>query len=164
MSAFFRDERGATYVESLIALPIMFALFNALVLCGYLCAGKLIVQRAASAAARAAVVFLPDDPEYYERSDTKSGNKSASKEACVKHAARKVLMASPFFLTTDADLDVKIEGAKKEYAPTTVTVRAKYDCSSFLGAFLCRLVSGQANVVPLSAAATLAYQEGYIEK
>ena len=163
MDSFAKDEHGAAYVESLIALPIMFALFNALVLCGYLCSAKLIVQRAASAAARAAVVFLPDDPEYYDRSDTKSGNKSASREACVKEAARHVLLASPFFLIEDKDLDVKIEGAKKNFAPTTVTVHARYDCSSFLGAFLCQLVS-QANFVPLSAAATLAYQEGMIEK
>ena len=164
MKTFLREQRGAAYLETLIALPIMFALFNALVLCGYLCTAKLIVQRAASAAARAAVVFLPDDPEYYDRNDAKSGRKSASKEACVKQAARHVLMASPFFLVDDANLDVKIEGAKKHFSATKVTVRAKYDCSSFLGAFLCRLVSGQADVVPLSAASTLASQEGFVEK
>ncbi|MET0385807.1 MAG: hypothetical protein ABW321_07605 [Polyangiales bacterium] len=161
-----RDERGVGYVETLVAFPVMFAMFNAVFLFGYLCAAQVIVQRAASAATRAAVVFLPDDPEYYDRSDTQSGNKSASREACVKEAARHVLMASPFFLTGPSDLDVKIEGDKKHFRPTTVTVHAKYSCSRFLGSFICRLTgapSNGQNVAHLSAQATLPYQEGYIQ-
>jgi hypothetical protein len=164
MKNLHRDERGVAYVESLIALPIMFMLFNALLLFGYLSAGQMIVQRAASAATRAAVVFLPDDPEYYDRSDSTDGKKSASKEECVKQAARSVLMASPFFLVADADIDLKIKGDKTMFRPLTVELRAKYDCTSFLASFLCTLVSGSPSFVPLSSQATLAYQEGLVEK
>ncbi|MET0387042.1 MAG: hypothetical protein ABW321_13835 [Polyangiales bacterium] len=164
-----RDERGIAYVETLVAMPVMFFAFNIIFLFGYLCAAQLIVQRAASAAARAAVVFLPDDPEYYNRPDTQSnsGKRSATKEACVKMAAMRVLEASPGFMTTNAnDVTVDVAGDKKEFATTTVTVTAKYSCSRFLGASLCRVIGsgGSANFVQLSSKSALPYQEGMVEK
>ena len=61
----WRDARGAVFVEQLIAfLPVMFFFLAAWQLME-LCAGDLLVKRAASAAARAAVVVLPDDPMFY---------------------------------------------------------------------------------------------------
>ncbi|RYZ05493.1 MAG: hypothetical protein EOO73_19780 [Myxococcales bacterium] len=61
-----RHERGAVFVEHLIAyLPVLF-FFLATWQLIELCAARLIVQRAASAAARAAIVILPDDPAFYQ--------------------------------------------------------------------------------------------------
>jgi hypothetical protein len=59
------DSRGAIFVEHLISyLPVMF-FFLATWQLVELCAAHLVCKRAASAAARAAIVVLADDPAYY---------------------------------------------------------------------------------------------------
>lgn len=60
-----RDERGAVYVEFLIAFLPLFVLFLALCQIALLVAGKLVVRHAAFAAARSAIVVLDDEPAYY---------------------------------------------------------------------------------------------------
>lgn len=149
-----QDERGITHVETLVAVPVLFVVFACMFLFAHLCAAHLIVRRAASAAARAAVVFLPDDPVYY------GSEGAATKEQCVRQAVRQVLVASPQFKIAEPNLEVTITGARSVWAPTTVTVRAQYDCSKFLGGyFLC----GTDRVAHIKAEATLSYQEGPIE-
>ena len=149
-----RDERGVAYVETVIALPILFIVFASLFTFGHLCAAQMIVLRATSAAARAAVVFLPDDPEYYGKDG------AATREECVKQAAKQVLLASPHFKLEDSALDVVVEGPKRVFEPTKVSVTAQYDCSLFLGSFLC----GSDEIARISSSATLAYQEGPVER
>jgi hypothetical protein len=59
------DARGAAYVEFLLAFIPLFILFLGMTQMSLMYAGDLVVQHAASRAARAAVVVLDDDPEYY---------------------------------------------------------------------------------------------------
>ena len=59
-------EAGAAYVEFLIAFIPLFIMFLGMVQMALMYAGDLVVQHAASRAARAAVVVLDDDPRYYD--------------------------------------------------------------------------------------------------
>ena len=56
---------GAVYVEFLVAFPIMLMFFLGLTQLGLIYAADVAVEHAATRAARAAVVVLPDDPERY---------------------------------------------------------------------------------------------------
>ena len=60
-----RSERGAVYVEFLIAFLPLFSFFLCLVQLAMLQTANLIVKHAAVVATRAAVVILPDDPQKY---------------------------------------------------------------------------------------------------
>jgi Flp pilus assembly protein TadG len=151
------DERGSTYLETLIALPVIFAVFVTLMMFGRLAVGHLVAQRAASAGARAAVVILPDDPDYY-------GGRMASKQDCVHEAVRRVLRVYPFF---DIDrVKVEITGGQSEWAPTTVTVSAPFDCRAFIGSnsFFSRQLCGSTRIATFETRSTLAYQAGPIEQ
>jgi len=135
-------------------VPVLFFFFVGLFTFAHVAAGKVIVQRAASAGARAAVVFLPDDKVYYE------GTGVASKEDCIRQAVKLVLVASPHFKVGDGEFNVEwTPSAPKLWDPTTVTVTATYDCGRFLGYFIC----GSDKSVTLTSQATLAYQEGPIQ-
>lgn len=61
-----KDERGAAYVEFLIAFLPLFTLFLGMVQWALMGAADLVVQHAASRAVRAAVVVLDDDPDRYD--------------------------------------------------------------------------------------------------
>lgn len=60
------DERGATYVEFLLAFIPLFIMFLGMVQMALMYAGDLVVQHSATTAARAAAVVIDDDPRYYE--------------------------------------------------------------------------------------------------
>ncbi|MEY4508615.1 MAG: hypothetical protein RLZZ450_737 [Pseudomonadota bacterium] len=154
------DERGSTYVETLIALPVIFIAFIALFMFARLSVAHLIVQRAAAASVRAAVVILPDDPEYY------GVEGAATKDECIVEAARRVLMASPHFLTDAASIDLKVKGSKVGFEPLTVELRARYDCGVFLGSirFFSVALCGPDRVAILTSSSTLPYQAGPLEK
>jgi hypothetical protein len=154
------DQRGIVYLETLIALPIVLIGFLTLMTFGRLCVAHLIVQRAASAGVRAAVVILPDDKEYYGPNEG-----AATKEECVEEAVRRVLMASPHFLLDQASIEVALSGTKKVFEPLRIEVRAQYDCRSFLGSarFFARALCGDDRVATIASSATLPYQLGPIE-
>lgn len=59
------DARGVVYVEFLLVFMPVFLLFLALVRLGFVYAARLVVQHAATRAARAAVVVIDDDPARY---------------------------------------------------------------------------------------------------
>ncbi len=61
-----RDDRGATYVEFLIAFIPVFILFLGMIQGALLYGANLAVSHAATSAARSAVVVLPDDPRLYD--------------------------------------------------------------------------------------------------
>jgi hypothetical protein len=63
------DERGAVYVEFLLAFLPIFLLFLAICQVAFLVAGKLVVSHAALAAARSAIVVLEDDPKHYSNAE-----------------------------------------------------------------------------------------------
>ena len=60
-----RDERGAVYVEFLLAFLPIFLMFLAICQVAFLVAGRIVVNHAALAGARSAIVVLEDDPRYY---------------------------------------------------------------------------------------------------
>jgi hypothetical protein len=144
-----RDQRGAVFVEHLIAyLPVMF-FFLATWQLLELCAAHLILKRAASAAGRAAVVVLPDDPAFYDGSPKDSF--SGKREADIKLAAGMILNNSPHF---SSDFTVAVAGELKGSAPLTATVTAKFHC--FAG--WVSLVCGPTGVRELTAKSVYAYQ------
>ncbi|MET0285696.1 MAG: hypothetical protein ABW352_14550 [Polyangiales bacterium] len=151
------DERGSTYLETLIALPVLFAAFVTMMVFARLSVGHVIAQRAASAGARAAVVILPDDPAYYGTEG------AASKTDCVKEAVRRVLLAYPMFRLDD--VGVEISGGQSEWAPTTVKVTANFDCRSLIGSnrFFGKMLCGDDHIALFHTEATLAYQAGPLE-
>lgn len=139
--------RGAVSVEYLVAfLPVML-FFASVWQLADLYAAQLIVQRAASAAGRAASVVLPDDPFYYdgEEKDSYSGKRRAQ----VELAANLVLLASGRIL---ANPTVEVEG-HQGIGPLTARVRARFRCFPGWGVFVCG-ADGQRT---LTASARFAY-------
>jgi len=144
-----RDQRGAVFVEHLIAyMPVMF-FFMATWQLVDMCAAHLILKRAASAAARAAVVVLPDDPAFYDgvAKDSFSGKRKED----IELAAAMVLATNPHF---SSDFTVEVPSGLKGAAPLTATVKAKFHC--FAG--WVSLVCGPTGVRELSAKSIYAYQ------
>jgi len=142
------DQRGAVFVEHLIAyLPVMF-FFLATWQLLELCAAHLIVKRAASAAARAASVVLPDDPAYYDGAgkDKFTGKKQEE----IQLAAALILATSPHF---SSDFKVVVPETSGS-APLTATVTAQFHC--FAG--WVSLVCGPSGARELTGKATYAYQ------
>ncbi|MBO6934820.1 MAG: pilus assembly protein [Deltaproteobacteria bacterium] len=60
------DQRAAVYVEFLVVFMPLFMLFLGLTQTSLLFTGKIVVQHAADAACRSAIVVLPDDPGSYD--------------------------------------------------------------------------------------------------
>jgi hypothetical protein len=143
-ASLLRDERGAAFTEALIAFPVLILSFLALYMLSFVLAGHLIVLRAADAAARAAIVFLPDAPIYYSKG-------SMDKAQTVKMAAQLALLPSAHLELAD----VKYSRATG-FAPLTAEVQARFDCSPFITSLLC----GADRSLSLRAAVTLPYQQG----
>jgi len=146
---FAHDERGAVFVEQLIAyMPVMFFFMATWQLID-MCAAHLILKRAASAAARAAVVVLPDDPAFYDgvAKDSFSGKRKED----IELAAAMTLATSPHFTS---DFKVEVTSNLKGSAPLTATVKAKFFC--FAG--WVSLVCGPTGIRELTAKSTYAYQ------
>ena len=116
------NTRGAVFVEQLIAfLPVIFFFLASWQLME-LCAGDLIVKRAASAAVRAAVVVLPDDPRFYGGAPVNSFAGDRQKDIIL--AAATILAVSPHFSN---DFTVTLSQASGNH-PLTATVRAPFHC------------------------------------
>lgn len=116
------DTRGAVFVEQLIAfLPVIF-FFLATFQLMELCAGDLIVKRAASVAARAAVVVLPDDPGFYGGVPVNSF--SGARKRDIELAVAMILAVSPHF---SDDFTVTVTNSSRN-EPLTATVRAPFHC------------------------------------
>jgi Flp pilus assembly protein TadG len=60
------DRDGAVFVEFLIAFMPLFLFFSSLVQLIVLETADIVTKHAATVAARAAIVVLPDDPQYYD--------------------------------------------------------------------------------------------------
>jgi len=117
------DARGAVFVEHLIVfLPCMF-FFLATLQTIELCTGNLVIKRAASAAARAAVVVLPDDPKNWGGAPIHAFE--GARAAAVIEATRMILKADSHFDPGSAS--VAVTGASG-VGPLTATVTARYRC------------------------------------
>lgn len=143
-------ERGAVFVEKLIAyLPLLIAFFAAWEL-AELAAARLVVQRASSAAGRAAAVVLADDPIFYEGEPV--GSFDGARRADIELAAGMVLSSLP---RLNADFEVDIADTLSLTglgAPLEVTVSAHYECSTL------SLFCAGGDTIPLTATTTHAYQ------
>jgi hypothetical protein len=114
-----RDERGAVTVETLISLPFVLLCFLGVYQLTLLYSAHLVVQRAASAAARAGAVFLADDPSFHGGGE--------GREQYAREAARRVLLAAPGF--DSGSLDVAISGDREGFALLTATVKTRVRCT-----------------------------------
>jgi hypothetical protein len=147
------DQRGAVYLEMLVAyLPVLLFFFAVLQLAD-IAGAHLMVQRAAGAAVRAAVVVIPDDDAFYTGTDL---SPAARKRADIERAADMVLGATRRLDTSGRN--VKLDGESKiEHAgehlrdPITARVSADYRCFA-------PLFCGRDGTVTLRTKATLPYQ------
>lgn len=144
------DTRGALFVEHLIAfLPVMY-FFLATWQLMELFVADLIVQRAANAAVRAAVVVLPDDPNAFGR-DRDINKYQGMRRDYVKRAADLVLMTSN---NIEDNAVVELSGTYAEHNPITAEVRARFRCV----AGWVNIVCGGQSTRTLTARSTHAYQ------
>ena len=116
------SQRGAVYVEFLIAFLPTFILYLGVTEIALLYTSKLLVTRAATVAARAAVVVLPDDVRYYE-DGTEQNKISGDRLKLIEDAAGIAL------LTTYRPWGFKVEvneGADSVDAHQDITVKVTY--------------------------------------
>jgi hypothetical protein len=144
------DQRGAVFVEHIIAfLPVMF-FFLATWQLIELCAAHLVMRRAASAAARAAVVVLPDDPYNYGGVDPHVYE--GARKADIENAAALVLMSNPH-ISPDFDLRIEHPGQDDPHGPLTARLSANFHCFAGWVSLVCG-----GNSRRLTTEATYAYQ------
>jgi hypothetical protein len=144
------DQRGAVFVEHIIAfLPVMF-FFLATWQLIELCAAHLVMRRAASAAARAAVVVLPDDPYNYPGVDPHVYD--GARKADIENAAALVLMSNPH-ISPDFDLRIEHPGEDDPHGPLTARLSASFHCFAGWVSLVC-----VGNSRRLTTEATYAYQ------
>lgn len=170
-----RDERGAVLVEHLIAfLPVViFALATWQL--AELCVGHLLVKRAASAAARAAVVVLPDNGVWYGGADVNAYE--GERQIDVELAAALVLARSQHFTTRptvriggnpsggirtsdrfrlnilEPDHNLRSSNQAGPHGTLTAQVEAEFQCAAGWVNFVCGGSSRR-----LTAAVSLPYQ------
>jgi len=125
--ALLHDQRGAVTVETLLALPVVLMCFLGVYQLTLLYSAHLVVQRAASAAARAAAVFLADDPSFHTG--------GAGREQYAHEAARRVLLAAPGF--DPGSLNVAVSGDRESFSLLTATVQTRVRCTVFALEALC---------------------------
>lgn len=118
----WRDRRGGVSVETLVALPIVLLCFLGVYQLTLIYSAHLVMQRAASAAVRAAAVFLADG-------DGEGG------EIYAAEAARRVLLAAPGF--NAASLSVTVSGDRANFGLLTANVKARMRCTVFALEALC---------------------------
>lgn len=90
-----KDQRGVVYLETLVAFVPVFLFFLATLQIADAGAAQLIVKHAATVAARAAVVVLPDDGVYYNDKDNAQLHQfTGLRRDDIEHAADLVLGAN----------------------------------------------------------------------
>jgi hypothetical protein len=147
-----RDQRGSVMLETVIALVPVTLGFVWLCQITDLYMHELIVARAASAAARAAVVVLPDDGAHYgDPANLTLHRCVGARKAAIEAAARAVLQASPNF---GHELSLRLSGAERADGVITAHVAAQYAC----GLRVWNPACGNARSRVLRASASLPYQ------
>jgi len=149
------DQRGAVYVEMLIAYVPVLAFFFGVLQLADIAAAHLIVQHAASAAVRAAVVVMPDDPVFYE-GGRDGAEPQDNKRADIERAADTVLRATHRLISDGDNVELNREIAITHDAghlrdPVTARVSARYRCFA-------TIFCGLSGTVTLNEEATLPYQ------
>jgi|GEM_PF-5338389 len=91
-----KDQRGVVYLETLVAFLPVFLFFLATLQIADLSAAHIIVRHAATVAARAAVVVLPDDGRYYNDEDNEKLHAfDGLRRQDIEYAADLILRANP---------------------------------------------------------------------
>jgi hypothetical protein len=91
-----KNQRGVVYLETLIGFAPVFMFFLGTLQVADLSAAHLMVEHAATTAARAAVVVLPDDGAYYEDVDNAKVDEFRDyRQSDVERAADTILAANP---------------------------------------------------------------------
>lgn len=148
-----RDQRGGLMLEALIAFVPVLLLFVALCQTCDAYAHRLIVQRAAAAAVRAAVVILPDDGARYGDPRQREVNQlTGERKRAVEAAAQHMLGASSQFSTRSSQIDVS--GSFQPGTQTAVQLEVDYHCIMPGLPMIC----GRDGTLRLRAAAQLTYQ------
>jgi hypothetical protein len=94
MRPILRETRGAVYAEFLIAFPPIYLMWMGMIQAALLYGANIAVDHAANRAARAAVVVLPDDPQYWGGSPVNSFT-GARREAIWMAASVPLTAVSP---------------------------------------------------------------------
>ncbi len=121
-----KEAGGAVMVEFLIAyLPVLVAFLMFWQL-GELLVAQMVVERASSAAGRAAIVVIPDDPAFYEAEP--HGAYSGVRKREIRLAAGMMLAASPH-LSENFSVDVtNVPSGGSTVGQVTVDVQAEFRC------------------------------------
>jgi hypothetical protein len=152
-NALQRDQRGGLMLEALIALTPVLLLFAAVCQTCDAYAHRLIVQRAAAAAVRAAVVILPDDGARYGDPGQRAVNRLVGeRKRAVEAAALSLLHASPQLSANSSRLEVT--GSFQLGSETKVQLSVDYTC--LLPGL--PLICGRSGKLQLQATAQLTYQ------
>jgi hypothetical protein len=146
-----RSTAGAVYVEFLIAFLPIFFFFLGLVQLVFVQTANLIVKHAAVKAVRAAVVVLPDDPQFY--GGVPVGSFSGQRQTDIEHAAQIPL--ATMGLAQAAAATVTIDGLYARNALLTATVTYQYNCKVPWGRLV---VCGLSNFKQIQGQATMTAQ------
>jgi len=151
-----RGRAGAVYVEFLIAFLPIFFFFLGLVQLAFVQTANLIVKHAATKAARAAAVVLPDDPQYY--GGVPVGSFSGQRQTDIEHAAQIPLATLGLLEASTAQ--VTVDTAYSRNALLTAKVTYQYHCKVPWGLFA---VCGLSNFKQISGQATMTAQGALYE-
>ena len=146
-----RATAGAVYVEFLIAFLPVFFFFLGLVQLAFVQVANLVVKHAATKAVRAAVVVLPDDPQYY--GGVPVGSYSGQRQSDIERAAQIPLGA--LGLLEAAAAKITVDTAYSRNAMLTAKVEYQYHCKVPWGRFV---VCGLSNFKKISGQATMTAQ------
>jgi Flp pilus assembly protein TadG len=125
------DRAGAVFVEQLIVfLPTLFFVLVTYQLMDLFTANVLL-RHAAFAAARAAIVVLPDDPARY--SGVGVNQYAGARKTAVQRAAQLVLKTDPHFDPASIGVDV----GKNNEDQLRATVTARYRCFASFVSIVC---------------------------
>ena len=113
--------RGAVYVEFLIAFVPAFCFFLALAQFAMLYVVQLMVKHAAEQTARAAIVVIHDDPQYYGGAPV--GQVSGKRKTEIERAAKYILGG------TDGEIRVLLNSSYSRDEMVTVRVELDFPCS-----------------------------------
>lgn len=117
-----KGTRGAVMVEFLIAFLPMFCFFLCLVQFMMLQVGSILVKHAAEVTARAAVVVLHDDPQYY--GGVPVGSVTGKRKQDIEKAANMVL--APLYVEPGATIDAIAKPGDPSGGLLTVKMNGSY--------------------------------------
>ena len=141
----FARQRGAVLVETLVTMVPVLGFFFGVLQVTELCTADLVVQRAASAAARAAIVVMPDSKQYYPDSEVNAFSGKRQEE--ITRAADMILATNSNYVPNSARVAIVRRGQGIS-DPLTATVSADFNCG----------VTCVGQSVTLTATDTRAYQ------